>query len=141
MAAGALAAAAVVAAAAAAAAAAQPPGTRPPHEAILRLVAAALQLGFRVAVDLQRPTDIVSDDEMTELVDEVGDRWNDASAAAAALAASSPDVQAALAADAWVAGAMRVPEAELRQWLGGREGRASPFERLLAALGGGLQPC
>ncbi len=37
------------------------------------LVSAALETGLRVAIDLQRPPDIASDEEMVELVDQVRD--------------------------------------------------------------------
>ena len=37
------------------------------------LVSSALETGLRVAIDLQRPPDVTSDDEMVELVDQVRD--------------------------------------------------------------------
>lgn len=38
---------------------------------VQRLVSAALEQGLRVAIHLQRPPDVTSDEDMTELVDEV----------------------------------------------------------------------
>jgi hypothetical protein len=45
------------------------------------LVSAALETGLRVAIDLQRPPDIASDEEMVELVDQVRDVAPDLSSA------------------------------------------------------------
>ena len=39
------------------------------------LVSSALETGLRVAIDLQRPPDITSDEDMVELVDRVRDVW------------------------------------------------------------------
>ena len=108
----------------------------PPGEATLRLLAGALELGFRVAVDLQRPPDVASDEEMADLVDEILERWNDVVVAAAALAARHESVKAALAAAPWVRDLAAVPATELRQRPGAQEGQKfSPAQRLLQALG------
>lgn len=65
-----MAAGALTAAAAALEPAAQQPqlAASPPAQA---LVSTALQLGLAIAVDLRRPPDVTSDEDMTELVDEV----------------------------------------------------------------------
>lgn len=99
-----------------------------------RLVSAALEQGLRVAIHLQRPPDVLSDEEMTELVDEVDELWHDTASASAVLAAHSAAFRAALADAAWVRDLAALPRAELRRHLATVQDAASPVERLLKAL-------